>query len=66
MAVRRAAEAERSRLAEMERIARYNARVEAEAISISAANEAMEIQREVEAKVRIAQELAESEAFKAA
>jgi hypothetical protein len=64
--MRQAAEAERARLAEMERIARYNARVEAEAISISAANEAMRIQTEVEAQVRAAQALADAESRKAA
>lgn len=62
----RAAEAERVRLAEMQRIARRNARIEAEAISISAANEAASIQREIEAKVRLAQTLATNEAEKAA
>jgi len=64
--VQRAAEAERVRLAEMQRIARRNARIEAEAISINAANEAANIQREIEAKVRLAQELATNEAEKAA
>jgi len=64
--MRQAAEAERARLAEVERIARYNARVEAEAISISAANEAMRIQTEVEAQVRAAQALADAESRKAA
>ena len=50
----------------MENIAHRNARIEAEAISISAANEAAMIQREIEAKVRLAYELTQNEAEKAA